>query len=482
MLKKIYIKLSLFFAAFLFLQTLFLITNVQEVEAAESWRLPYAAPVELYTIQGPAFHGKAIDFVTRPTSTEGTLIVAAKAGTVYLVRQGGIYDNNCYVTSSCSPYGNYVVIKHSNTSYSWYLHMRPGSIEVKEGMAVRRGHPLGRMGNTGNSSGPHLHFQATSSTGYYSQVDVAFENLGILDHLKYYTSNNSYNMSSTFAVFGGKLYQAHVGQNGKIYHRKSGDGVSWGSWATTGDHITSHAVSLTVFKGKLYESHVGLDGKIYMRSTSSGTSWSGWVTTNDHDTNHAIAMESFVNVSGIDRLYQSHIGLDGRIYTRYTSNGTSWSGWTTTEDHENHQAVAMSVFKGKLYQAHTGMNNRIYTRSSADGKNWSGWQTSDSSQVTKYPIAMAKYYSYIGVPDRLLQTRVGIDGKIYTRYSLNGSSWGSWTTTDSDYTEDVVGMIEFNNRLYQSHISAINDIYIRRSNTLGLIPVTWSVIPDTKSL
>ncbi len=40
-----------------------------------------------------------------------------------------------------------------------YLHMQPGKIRVKVGDKVRRGEVLGLVGNSGNSDGPHLHFQ-----------------------------------------------------------------------------------------------------------------------------------------------------------------------------------------------------------------------------------------------------------------------------------------------------------------------------------
>ena len=43
--------------------------------------------------------------------------------------------------------------------YAFYAHMQPGSLRVKVGDRVRRGQVLGLLGNSGNSSEPHLHFQ-----------------------------------------------------------------------------------------------------------------------------------------------------------------------------------------------------------------------------------------------------------------------------------------------------------------------------------
>lgn len=55
--------------------------------------------------------------------------------------------------------GNQVILKHSNGEYSFYAHLIPNSAKVKKGDIVRQGQSLGKVGNSGNSDGPHLHFQ-----------------------------------------------------------------------------------------------------------------------------------------------------------------------------------------------------------------------------------------------------------------------------------------------------------------------------------
>lgn len=53
--------------------------------------------------------------------------------------------------------GNFVVLDIGGGAHVLYAHLQPGSVKVASGAKVRRGDPLGRVGNTGNSQAPHLH-------------------------------------------------------------------------------------------------------------------------------------------------------------------------------------------------------------------------------------------------------------------------------------------------------------------------------------
>lgn len=54
--------------------------------------------------------------------------------------------------------GNHVVLKLAPNRYALYAHLKPGSVQVKIGDRVKAGQVLGQVGNTGNTSEPHLHF------------------------------------------------------------------------------------------------------------------------------------------------------------------------------------------------------------------------------------------------------------------------------------------------------------------------------------
>jgi murein DD-endopeptidase len=54
--------------------------------------------------------------------------------------------------------GNYVILDIGNGRYAFYAHLQPGTLRVRVGDRVRRGQVLGLVGNSGNSTEPHLHF------------------------------------------------------------------------------------------------------------------------------------------------------------------------------------------------------------------------------------------------------------------------------------------------------------------------------------
>jgi murein DD-endopeptidase MepM/ murein hydrolase activator NlpD len=54
--------------------------------------------------------------------------------------------------------GNYVMIDHGKSEYSLYAHLQPGSVHVHVGDQVKAGDVIGKLGSSGNSTEPHLHF------------------------------------------------------------------------------------------------------------------------------------------------------------------------------------------------------------------------------------------------------------------------------------------------------------------------------------
>ncbi|MEU9233204.1 M23 family metallopeptidase [Streptomyces subrutilus] len=89
-------------------------------------------------------------------AASGTTVRAVGAGVVVEAGWGGAYGNN-------------VVIKHNDGTYTQYGHM--ASLSVSVGQQVTPGQQIGLSGSTGNSSGPHLHFEARTGADYGSDID-----------------------------------------------------------------------------------------------------------------------------------------------------------------------------------------------------------------------------------------------------------------------------------------------------------------------
>jgi murein DD-endopeptidase MepM/ murein hydrolase activator NlpD len=101
-----------------------------------------------------------IDF---PVPT-GTTVKSVAPGTVVSAGWGGSY-------------GYQVVVRHVDGRYSQYAHL--SAISVRDGQSVSAGQRIGRSGSTGNSSGPHLHFEVRTGPGFGSDVDpVAYLRAG----------------------------------------------------------------------------------------------------------------------------------------------------------------------------------------------------------------------------------------------------------------------------------------------------------------
>lgn len=88
----------------------------------------------------------------------GVVVVAPAAGVVAAAHDGepdavpGVVSNNF-----TAPTGNYVAIRLPTDTYLVIAHLMPGSVLVAEGDEVVEGQPIGRCGNSGNTSEPHIH-------------------------------------------------------------------------------------------------------------------------------------------------------------------------------------------------------------------------------------------------------------------------------------------------------------------------------------
>lgn len=108
---------------------------------------------------GQSFHGRvshqgvlnayAVDFAM----PKGEPVCAVKAGTVNALKD----VDQAMKKDKRFREDNFVLIKHSDKTWSVYGHLAPGSISVKKHQEVQQGECFARVGNTGYSTAPHLH-------------------------------------------------------------------------------------------------------------------------------------------------------------------------------------------------------------------------------------------------------------------------------------------------------------------------------------
>ncbi len=97
-------------------------------------------------------------------------IIAAAPGTI-IDKNDGSPDHSCaFCTTACL--WNAVYVQHADGSVAWYGHMKSGSVTTKNiGQTVALGEKLGVVGSSGNSTGPHLHFEVYANAAQTQLVD-----------------------------------------------------------------------------------------------------------------------------------------------------------------------------------------------------------------------------------------------------------------------------------------------------------------------
>ena len=111
--------------------------------------------------QGQLVHGDPADY--RNYTAFGAEVLAVADATVVATLDnlpeqvpGSLPDPSTITLETVD--GNHVILDLGDGRYAFYAHLQPGSVRVQAGQRVTRGQPLGLLGNTGNTSAPHLHF------------------------------------------------------------------------------------------------------------------------------------------------------------------------------------------------------------------------------------------------------------------------------------------------------------------------------------
>jgi hypothetical protein len=106
----------------------------------------------------------------------GTPVVAARAGTVMQVEAG--FRMAGEKKEAFAGHANFVRILHDDGSMALYAHLRTGGVLVRVGEQVQGGQQIALSGNTGFSTGPHLHFSVQVNRGMHL-VSIPFRMRGV---------------------------------------------------------------------------------------------------------------------------------------------------------------------------------------------------------------------------------------------------------------------------------------------------------------
>jgi hypothetical protein len=107
----------------------------------------------------------------------GKKVLASKDGTVLSVRSDVMENLPGEALNTANPGGNVVIIDHENGQFGYYAHLKPSSSMVKVGAHVKAGDPIGEVGNSGDSTEPHLHFHVMNKPdlGEADGIPAAFD-------------------------------------------------------------------------------------------------------------------------------------------------------------------------------------------------------------------------------------------------------------------------------------------------------------------
>jgi len=126
-------------------------------------------------------------------------VLASESGKVFMVVDG-LFDKE-FESDTTKGFGNYVGIKHSNGYFTYYAHLKKGSITVTKGQNVTAGQSIGKIGSSGNSSDPHLHFEVWYDSR--TLVDPFKGNCGNTTSL---WKTNEFDYDTSFGIWENGMY------------------------------------------------------------------------------------------------------------------------------------------------------------------------------------------------------------------------------------------------------------------------------------
>jgi len=190
-------------------------------------------------------------------------IIAAQSGTVIypLDTSNTSYGTGYYGSKDGGGFGNYVAVQHSDGTVAYYGHMYKDTITVVAGETVEQGQVLGKMGSSGSSTGPHLHFEmrlngvavnpldyvskddprpgVSNCSGSFSLSTTTLTREEFVHKMQDYCDRKKYNgFCNNFASIAGEIYDTSLeaGVNPELVVVTAGTEQFWNNCGTSNNY------------------------------------------------------------------------------------------------------------------------------------------------------------------------------------------------------------------------------------------------------
>lgn len=387
-------------------------------------------------------------------------------------------------------FGNHFILRHGDEDVV-YAHMQRGSLNPRlmaigpEPVRVSRGEFLGRLGNSGNSDGPHLHIHSIGHAGQMLRPlpwrdTVVTSQEGARPGGKRWVEARNQGLPSVPSFF----YPSAV---------PPADDAEWSEWDSHGGGLTSGVTACSWARNRLDVFTVGTNSALYHRWWN-GSEWGGW-----EDLGGRLTSKPDAVCWGEDRIDVFARGATNQLMHIWW-NGERWSQWedlggellqapavcSRREKHLDVFAVATNrhlyhrIWTGQRWTNWEDLGGGLFSDLAAcswdknridvfgkgpdstlrhiwwNGANWSGWEH-ESKAVQFAPTVCSRQPNHLDLfvvgPDNTIQHRI-----------WNGSAWGRWETIGGYVTAEPGAVAWNQNRI---------DVFVRATDN-SLYHTYWT--------
>lgn len=301
-------------------------------------------------------HG-AID-IAGGTGVGVTNVIAAKSGTVVYPPDKswtGFSDNGYYGNPDGGGYGNYIIIKHDDGNYTLYAHLSKDSISVLAGDVVDQGQVIAKLGHSGSSTGPHLHFEMrggensnTHRIDPLNYVDPKDPRKNITTSTNCSQSKNK-DLADTFVDLALKQKDDPKAKNGLKYNEGA---KSYYPWCAA---FVNWIINNTEANGKKLSDII--------KSSDNKSPYTAYSWVNHFESNTDLKFkynDSCSSLSGKNNSTNNYVPKKGDLI--FFSNNKTFTSLPATYENINHIGIVQGVEDDKVITIEGNSNNEVAER------------------------------------------------------------------------------------------------------------------------